>query len=109
MNQSKCKPLKKPSSQAVSTVYRRKLIKAWQFTEQSLNDPDPMIKNLFKLAIQDSTQRKYKAKAMVFTHSLHRRGFDHKQRYRITGLDQLVLIPPNGTGLNELTTCIFKV
>ena len=101
--------MKKQTYQGQARIYYRRLHKAWQLTEENKSMPDSLIKELFRLAAKDCRDRKKILKVMVFTHSLQSYGVKHKQRYRITGLDELVLMPPKNSGLNELASCIFKI
>ena len=92
--------------QKITKIYKRKLYKAWLYTEEHKETPDPLIKKLFSLAIKDCQQRRYIKKYMSFKHSLQDGSVKHVQKYRVTGLGRLVLIPPETSWLSELPSNI---
>lgn len=92
--------------QADTTVYYRKLNAAWKRTEQNKVAPDPIITKLFALAIEDAKKRKRARANMFFTHTSKNGKTKFRQQYRLTTLGRIVLIPRQGSGLNELPSNI---
>jgi len=87
--------------------FYRALKKSWINTQDHKEDPDEVIKQVFKQAKSHalkkkgiSTRKIYSFKYKIFTKTTN-----IHQKYRVTALGKLVLIPSEGfTGLRELSS-----